>query len=172
MIRKSKNKVTIIPRHKMSQKTTSLLKNTLQEAYMEFQQLSEMTNKEITLLLSKLVSKINDLELTRKIGDTAAKIELNCLREQVYEIWEEQRMRTKLRTGGVFPSSNELYRDKMTNEICTVIWTENENETASPWKRRMRYLASEKVHDCYVGEFSKSDNFELIVVDDTCVEQR
>ena len=138
---------------------------------MEFQELYNMTNKEITQLLSKLVSKINDLESTRKIGDTATKIELSCLREQVYAIWEEQRTRTKARTGGIFPSSGELYRDKMTNEICTVLWTENENEAASPWKRRMRYLASEKVHDCYVGEFSKSDNFEPIVVDGMCVEQ-
>ena len=138
---------------------------------MEFQELYNMTNKEITQLLSKLVSKINDLELTRKIGDTAAKIELDCLRKQVYAIWEEQRMRTKARTGGIFPSSGELYRDNMTNEICTVLWTENENEAASPWKRRMRYLASEKVHDCYVGEFSKSDNFELITTDDINIEQ-
>ena len=46
---------------------------------MEFQELSTMTNKEITQLLSKLVSKINDLESTRKIGDTTTKIELSWI---------------------------------------------------------------------------------------------
>lgn len=142
----------------MSQKTTSLLQKPSSVTPVDAKQIYSMTNAELTRHLQELISKINDLEVNRKLGDIAAKMEVDGLRQQVYAIWKEQRDRK----GTNFPQPGDLYIDKLSNDIYTIIAVENENEIAVPWMRMMTYITGGVIRRCQVRDFVKSNDIEKI----------